>query len=385
MPEFEIPKFLQDHSIDDIHKKMKEILPADLDLSAGNHAWNLTRPTAMVAAELCEFVLPEVIKLIFPQWSYGEFLDYHAKDRGITRRPANAASGEITITGAPNFVIPKGSLFSTAAVNEQPSVDYKTLEATTIPESGTVTVAVECTQGGIVGNTGINTIVLVSSRLTGVSAVTNAAAVTGGTEEEDDESLIERITEYDQSQGTSYVGSMADYKRWATSVPGVGSATIIPAEDSTGLVKIILTDSNGAPATEQLCIEVYNYIMRPDAPYERLAPVNAYINVLPPDTINISIKATVELTGDATLESVKAGYMAQLALYLPIALDEGEIKYSRVAAALAAVEGANDYSDLQIGLKVGDTVEYGTANIAVTSAQLPSIILDDLILTAGTV
>lgn len=385
MPEFEIPKFLQDHSIDDIHKKMKEILPADLDLSAGNHAWNLTRPTAMVAAELCEFVLPEVIKLIFPQWSYGEFLDYHAKDRGITRRPANAASGEITITGAPNFVIPKGSLFSTAAVNEQPSVDYKTLEAATIPESGTVTVAVECTQGGIVGNTGINTIVLVSSRLTGVSAVTNAAAVTGGTEEEDDESLIERITEYDQSQGTSYVGSMADYKRWATSVPGVGSATIIPAEDSTGLVKIILTDSNGAPATEQLCIEVYNYIMRPDAPYERLAPVNAYINVLPPDTINISIKATVELTGDATLESVKAGYMAQLALYLPIALDEGEIKYSRVAAALAAVEGANDYSDLQIGLKVGDTVEYGTANIAVTSAQLPSIILDDLILTAGTV
>ena len=385
MPEFEIPKFLLNHSIDDIHKRMKEILPADLDLSAGNHAWNLTRPTAMVAAELCEFVLPDVIKLIFPQWSYGEFLDYHAKDRGITRRPADAASGEITITGAPNFVIPKGSLFSTAAVNDQPSVDYKTLEVATIPESGTVSVAVECTQGGIVGNTSANTIVLVSSRLTGVSAVTNAAPVTGGTEEEDDESLIERIAEYDQSQGTSYVGSMADYKRWATSVPGVGNATIVPAEDTTGLVKIILTDANGTPATEQLCNEVYNYIMRPDAPYERLAPINAYIQVAPPDTINISIKATVELTSDATLESVKAGYMAQLALYLPVALDEGEIKFSRVAAALAAVEGANDYSDLQIGLKDGDTVVYGTSNIEVTSAQLPSIVLDDLILSAGTV
>lgn len=385
MAEFETPVFLQNHSPEEVHALMKEILPDDLDMSQGGHAYNLTMPTALVVAEVCEFVLPEVIKLIFPETSYGEFVDSHAKVRGMGRRAARAASGELTITGTANTVIPAGSLFSTAAVNDQPSVDYATLEAATIPESGTVTVAVECTQTGIIGNTKENTVVLVSSRLKGITAVTNENPLTGGTEVENDTYLIERIVEFDKSQGESYVGSASDYKRWAMSVAGVGSATVLPAQDTSGLVTIIITDANGDPATEQLCTSVYNYIMRPDNPDERLAPINAFLKVSPPTTMQISIKATVELEDEATLETVKKAYMAQLALYLPVALDEGEIKYSRVAAALAAVEGANDYTDLQIGLKVGETVTYGTSNIAITSNQLPTIDAEDLILTSGTV
>ena len=385
MAEFKIPDFLLNHSTDENHNKMKSILPADLDMSEGGHAWNMTRPTALIAAELCEFVLPEVIKLIFPQWSYGEFLDYHAKDRRISRRAASAANGEITITAPANTVIPAGSLFSTASVNGEPSVDYATMETVKVPESGTVTADIQCTLTGIVGNTPANTIVLVSSSLTGVTAVTNPEPVTGGTEEEDDQSLIQRITEYDWSQGDNYVGSVADYKRWATSVPGVGSATIISAQDTSGLVTIIITDANGDPATEQLCTSVYNQIMRPDNPHERLAPVNAFLKVVPPSTMEIGIIATVELADDATLDSVRAALEAQLALYLPVALDEGEIKYTRVAAALAATEGANDFSELQIGLKTDGAITYGTSNIPITANQLPTISADDLILTSGTV
>ena len=385
MAEFETPVFLQNHSPEEVHELMKRVLPEDLDMSPGGHAYNLTIATALVVAEVCEFVLPEVIKLIFPETSYGEFTVAHAKARGMTPRSATQANGEITITGTPNTVIPAGSLFSTARVNDQPSVDYKTLEVVTIPESGTVSVAVECTQTGIIGNTIENTVVLVSSRLTGITAVTNEEPLTGGTEEEDDASLIQRIVEYNKSQGESYVGSPSDYKRWAMSVPGVGSATVISAKDTSGTVTIIVTDSNGDPATEQLCNAVYNYIMRPDAPGERRAPINAILKVEPPTTMQISITATVELSEETTLESVKTAYMAQLALYLPVALSEGEIKYSRVTAALAAVEGANDYTDVKIGLKVGETVTYGTSNIAITSNQLPTIDADDLILTVGSV
>ena len=385
MSEFKTPFFLQNHSPEEVHELMKKILPKDLDMSQGGHAYNLTMPTALAIAEICEFVLPEVVKLIFPEYSYGEFVDAHAKCKGMTRRAATAANGNITITGSPKTVIPAGSLFSTAAVNDEPSVDYKTLEATTIPESGAVSVAVECTQTGIIGNTAEDTIVLVSSRLTGVTAVTNKEQLTGGTEEESDESLIERIVEFNKSQGESYAGSASDYKRWAMSVDGVGSATVIPAQDTGGLVTIIITDANGDPATEQLCTKVYDKIMSPDKPNERLAPVNASLRVSPPSTMQISVKATVELADEVTLESVKTAYMAQLALYLPVALEEGEVKYSRVAAALASVEGASDYSGLKIGLKTGGTVTYGTSNIPVTSNQLPTIDAEDLILTSGTV
>ena len=53
MAEFTLPAFLQKHSTDDIHEKMRAILPPDLDMSEGGHAWNMTRHTALgLIAEL---------------------------------------------------------------------------------------------------------------------------------------------------------------------------------------------------------------------------------------------------------------------------------------------------------------------------------------------
>lgn len=385
MATFETPDFLKDRSTDAYFQQMRSILPDDIDLSEGGHAWNFTRPTALVAAEISEFILPEVIKLIFPEWSYGEFLDAHAKCRGMTRKPATAATGEITITGEADTVIPAGTMFSTASINGAESVDYRTTEAAKIPESGSIKVRVMCTKTGTVGNTTVNTVVLVASRNTGITAVTNESEITGGTESETDASMQDRIVEYDRSQGESYTGSVQDYKRWATSVAGVGDATIIPANDDTGLVTIIVTDSNGQPATEELLTAVYNYIMRPDDPGVRLAPVNANLSVVAPATIAICIQATVELEDDATIESVRADFLARLAAYLPVAIDEGEVKYSGVYAALTATEGVNDHSGLQIGIYSGDSVVYGTSNIPITESQLPTVAADDLTLTAGTV
>lgn len=383
MSEFVTPDFLLNHSPDDVHAMMKEILPADIDISEGSHEWNMTRPTALVVARMCEFSLPQVIQLILPDYSFGTYLDGQAKTRNLSRRAATAAVGTITITGAAGTTIPTGSLFSTAAVNDEPSVDYAAVTSAKIPESGSVTVDVQCAQSGIIGNTPANTIVLVSSKLTGISSVTNPEAITGGTEEETDESLQARIANYDQSQGDSYVGNVSDYRRWATNVPGVGAATIIPAQDDSGLVRIILTDANGEPATEDLCEKVYNYIMQPDAPDKRRAPIGASVSVGPPEVVQIVVQALVELESNATLEAVKTAYAARLAAYLPEAFEDGEVKYSRVMATLAAVEGVNDFANLRIGVK--DSGSIWTTNISISEYQLPAISVDDLMLTAGTV
>lgn len=386
MAEFKTPEFLLNNSPEELHAAMKQVLPADLDVSEGSHAYNMTYPSAILGGYLCEFILPQVIQIIFPEFSYDEFLSYHGQTRNMDRLDATAATGEITITGEVGAIIPAGSVFATASVNDEPSISYFTLEEAVIPEEGSVKVRIQCTQTGTAGNTMKDTVIMVGSKLTGISSVTNEEAITGGTELEDDESLKTRITEYDRTQGESYVGNVADYKRWATSVDGVGAAIVIPANDDTGLVTIILVDSNGAPATEELCEAVYNYIMRPDDEDKRLAPVNAYLSVLPPDKLIISVKATVELEFDATMESVLANFMAQLALYIPEALEDNEIKYSRTGAILSAITGVNDYRDLQIGLKQEDgSVSFGTANIPITSRQLPIIEIENLILTAGTV
>ena len=384
--EFTVPEFLSGHSADENHAKMLAQLPADIDASMGSHVWNLTRPTALIVAEVVEFLMPEIIKLIYPQFAYSDFLDYHAQTRNMERLEATAATGEITITGAVGSKIPAGSMFMTASINDSPSVSYATVEDAEIGESGSVDVRIECTEAGNIGNTMKNTVILVGSKLTGVSSVTNAEPITGGTEREEDASLQNRISEYDKTQGESYVGNVADYKRWATSVDGVGAAVVIPANDDTGLVTIILVDANGAPATEELCEAVYNYIMKPDDEDKRLAPVNAYLSVIPPETLIICVRATAELEYEATLESVKANFMAALALYIPEALEDKEIKYSRVWSILSSVYGVSDHKGLEIGLKYADGhISYEAANIPITERQLPIIEVENLELTDGTV
>ena len=393
VPEFSTPDFLANCSTNDFHQRMKTALPADLDLSEGNHAWNLTRPTALVAAYLCEFIMPEVIRLILPEYSYGEFLEGHAKGRKITRRPAVSASGEITITGKPNTIIPKGSLFATASVNDEPSVDYVTLEDAKIQESGSVTVKIQCTKAGQIGNTNENTIIMVGGKNTGITGAINEKEITGGVEQESDEDLILRILEYDRTIGISYTGCPADYKRWAKEIPGVGEAVVISAQDDSGLVTIVLTDANGKPANDTLCNSVYDNIMRPNDPDQRPAPINANLLVIPPATINFSLRATIELISGYTIEAVRASLAKNLAQYFPQASDDAEIKYSRVAAVLSGTQGVNDYSDLQIGVVNADgTTSYGVRNIPISKAQLPDVpdpddddIADRLILTAGTV
>ena len=386
MAEFTTPTFLENYTVDDIYATMSQILPADIDRSEGSHVWNLTRPTALVLAEICEFVLPQVVQLIFPEWSYGDFLDAHAQTRGLTRKAATAATGEVTFTGLANTLIPAGTVVSTASLNsEDPSISYATTEEATIPASGTVTVDVECTETGTVGNTIANTIIILASTVTGITAVTNADEIDGGTDTEDDASLIARIEEYDSTQGDSYIGNIADYKRWALSVSGVGNAAVIPANDTTGLVTIILTDSNGDPANETLCDAVYNYIMQPEAPASRLAPINALLSVEAPETISLGIIATVELEEGATLEAVKSGFYNNLVEYLPEALSDEEIKVTKIEACLSNTAGVNDFQGVEIGIISSGTVSYSNQNIAIASTQLPTVLESNLLLTAGTV
>lgn len=377
MSEFIIPSFLKNRSIDEVHKKIIESIPDDIDMSEGSFPWDFTRPTASAVSMMCEFIIPEALKVAFPQYAYDSYLDYHANARGINRNAATVASGYITVTGTEGTFIETGSLFSTASTDGEPSVDYETTVEATIPDSGTINIPVQCTMAGIQGNTQAGTVIFVGSKINGISFVTNSDPITGGTEKETDDHLRERIAEYDKSQSDSYVGNDADYKRWAKSVNGVGEAVVIPAQDDTGIVKIIITDASGNPGNEALCQAVYNYIMSPDDRMRRLAPINALLSVVPPETENISISAVVEISEGATIESVKTNYLSAIKSYLPKAMDDGEIKLSTISALLTSVQGVNDYKEVKIN--------GGTLNIPLTSSQLPTVTEDGITLTIGVV
>lgn len=373
----ELPEFLQNKSTDEIHTQMLDSMPGDIDKSQGQHPYNYTRPTAMIASELCQQTLPEIIKLIFPMYAYGEWLDYHAQMRGISRRPATTSSGTLQLTVTKNTNIPEGSQFSTASVDGQPSVVFETTQGKFNLPEGTTEVPVKCMQTGTAGNVIAGTVIFKLSQLSGVTAVTNPEAITGGTEEEDDDSLRTRIVSLDQSQSVSYVGSVADYKRWSLEVPGVGGVTVIPAQDDSGLVTLVITDSNGDPANEEICQNVYDYIMSPADPELRLTAPNVKLSVIPPTITELSISATVEVGTGSSLDAIKTAFIEAVQAYLDTARSDGEVRYTQIGKILAGITGVYDYDAL--------TLNSGATNISITNTQLPQVTSDSVLLTQGVV
>ena len=380
MAEFPIPSFLENQSVEEIHARMRQYMPDDIDMSEGGHPFNLTIPTAYAHSYMAEFVVVEALKLIWPKYAqdYAEVMEDHAESRGLVRKAATYATGEITITGTPGTEIPAGSAFSTASINGEPAVEFVTTETVTIEAGGTVKAEVQAVEAGTIGNVPTGTIILKANQISGISDVTNEEEITGGTEEESTESLQSRIMDYDMAQGVSFVGSESDYKRWAMEVDGIGSAVVIPAVDDTGLITIVITDANGNPANETLREAVYNHIMRPDAPSERLAPINGgNIQIIAPETVAISVSVTIETSGSVSISTIKDSLLVALKEYMVEATQDAEVRYTKIASIVSRTTGVEDYKEL--------LVNGGTDNIAITNQQLPTIDNDSLTVTAGTV
>lgn len=379
MAEFKIPSFLKNQSVDNIHLRMMENLPEDIDTSEGGHVWNLTHPHAYEKAHMVEYILAEALRQIWPMFceDYPDTMDYHAEARGLARKEAEYATGIITILGPEGVQIPAGTTFSTISVNDQPSIDFVTTRASAIDRTGSANIPIRAVEAGLIGNVAANTIVLNSSEIDDIETVTNSEPTTGGMEEETTESLQARIMEADQTLEESYGGSPSDYKRWALSVQGTGSATVISPSDDTTPIVIVVTDATGAPANSELCREVYNHIMQPEYPDLRLAPINDKLRVIAPSTISLSISATIELEEGYTLEQAKEEFVEAIRLYVVEAVSEAEIKYSGVYALLSGLKSVNDHAGL--------TLNGGTKNIPISSYEIPNVTADDVTFTSGTV
>lgn len=196
--EMELPDFLENSSEDEIHEKMLGNLPDDIDKSEGGFPWDFTRPTAIEISELKEYVLVEVLKCLFPATCEESYLlDYHADERGgMVRRESVNASGYVTITAKAGLVIPLGYGFSTEADDEGNTIEFVTIEEATVDTLGNAKIPIEAVEGGADSNVGANTIVLHTGDENGelldeIISVTNEEPITGGLDEEDDDTLRE--------------------------------------------------------------------------------------------------------------------------------------------------------------------------------------------------
>lgn len=348
MPEFIIPSFLHDQDAETIHQRMMEMLPPDMDDTAAGFPWDFTKPTALEKAELLEFFLVETLKIMFPAWSYAEWLDLHARAATLSRKPPNQAAGVLEVTGTPGTIIPRGFRFATPSIEDSPSVEYEAKEEIEIDEGGVAEVPIIATEAGTTGNVPAGTIKLMMTPINGITSIANPDQVSGGTEEESDEDLRRRIAEKEAAGEASYVGNDGDYKRWAEEIPGVGRAHIIAEWDGPGTVKIIITDANGEPGNPDMIQQVYNSIMRPDDRIERKAPVGAIVTVTAPEPVTIDYYFKLEIKAGEEIEVVVERIRRNLKNYYERAKAEDVVKFIEVGAVITRTAGVKDFSELTI-------------------------------------
>lgn len=363
MIEFVSPDFVQENNPEDIQERMMNSLPTDIDTMPGGFPYDFTMPTALEKSELIQFHLVRTLMLMFPAWAWDEWLDYHARAAGVSRKEAGYANGFVTINGTEGTQISKGAVFATAATDSSPSIEFATVKEEIIKTDGTVEMEVIAVNSGKESNVPEGTVTLMSKPIKGIASLRNNAAIIGGTEREDDDSLRERIQESYESWDTSFVGNDSDYIRWAKEIVGIGSCIIIPEWNGAGTVKLVLLDANGQPANSHLIDEVYNHIMSPDDRLARKAPIGAIISVVAPSIIKVTYSATLILKQDYDIDYVKEEFTKKVAKYYEISKSDGVLRYSKVASIISEIVGVIDYSNLLINS--------GTENIILQQDEYP--------------
>lgn len=344
------PSWVENQDAGVIHQRMMDLLPEDIDDTEGGFPWDFTKPSALEKARLVEFELLEALKCMHYMFAYGIYLDYHAEAYGLSRRGSVAASGELTITGDPGTVIPAGFHFAVPAQGEAAAIIFRTHEEATIDEVGTATVTVTCTETGKIGNVAADTIVIMVYPIVGVRSITNETALTGGAEEEDDDTLRERIREYLKTINVSFAGCDSDYKRWSMELDDVGSVRVMPEWDGPGTVKVVVLDRNGEPANSVIIENVLNHIVSPGNRDNRLAPIGATVTVVAPTLKDITISCNLTLENEADPAGVLAALTEAITNYIHSGLPT--IKIAKIGSLILGTEGVADYNTLKIN---GDT------------------------------
>ena len=191
-------------------------------------------------------------KQMFMSTASGEFLDHFASQRGLERKPAQKAQGElyfkISEAHESDIFIPKGTTVTTA---DAVPVRFVTLEDDCIYAGNTATmVYAEAEKAGSSGNVQAFKANIMVDAPAEIDYAYNTDVFYGGCDEETDEQLRERIkdTLLVPANGTN----SAYYKKLALTVPGITNVGVMPKLRGVGTVDVFV--SNGSLAPEETAL-----------------------------------------------------------------------------------------------------------------------------------
>lgn len=355
----ELPSFINE-SADNIHARMLQRAPAEISAIEGDFFWDATRPTAEEHERLVGLKLANILKLVFPQTSYGQYLEYLGECRGVFKNPATKATGILSITGKASTYIKLGSIFSTVATDELEAVEYITIEDGYIDSNGQCDLIVECSVAGTIGNAPANSITVLVSNIPDISTINNKEAFKNGTDIEDEEHFRERLMSSYEEEASS--GNIAHYERWAKEVEGVGRAYITSEWNGAGSVKVSILDKNGDVANRELIEKVQNHIAPSGKNRGGKAPIGAIVTVTTPEILDVYVRANFIFDENFDSGIVLRAIKDRINNYLSDLGINGLIIYSAISSIVGSMvlnkEGLKDYTGL--------VINNGTVNIDVS-------------------
>lgn len=243
----------------------------------------------------------------------GTDLDNIGAEHGFTRKAATKAVGTARFTGTNSTVVPSGSLIETVADADGNKIQFKTTAAGTVSGT-TVDIAIEAVVAGAAGNVGASSITVLSSPIAGITAVTNPAQTTGGTDQEADGTENTTDTAYFRGRLITDIknpkngGTAADFERWAREVAGVTQAKALIQNRGKGTIDVVVSENYGAPSgTIVTNVQTAIDALRPvTADFQAVAAVANALNVQYTITKKSGYNnATVQANVSAAIETLR--------------------------------------------------------------------------------
>lgn len=232
------PKF--DQIRDDQLRDISNQLP-DADISSDSDNFIRASSVASVADGLYRDQR-WIVRQIFADTADTDNLELHARTRGLRRKAATTATGNIRLTGEP------GTLINAGLEIRRDSLSWITNIEGVISDSGKLTIRASSSVSGTAGNTsGVLSATLVSAPY-GIDSLVIVEAMTGGTAQETDAALLARYLDLIRRPPAG--GNKYDYRRWALEVDGVTGAFVYPLRRGLGTVDIAITSDNNLPSEE---------------------------------------------------------------------------------------------------------------------------------------
>lgn len=191
-----------------------------------------------------------------------EGLEAIGDEYGITRNAATTATGTGAATGTNGTVIPAGSELQATSGQV-----YETDSEATIA-TGTATLDFTAQTAGADGNDDGGITLSFVSPIAGVdnSVTVDSDGISGGTDEEDDDSLRERILS--RKREPPHGGAEFDYGTWAKDVSGVTRTWTFPQYQGNGTIGLAFTRDNDTSIIPNQTQRqaVYDYIIEHEDP-----------------------------------------------------------------------------------------------------------------------